>query len=191
MRITRVKQSAGRPTAVGGRNSRGQPWTAIMAVDGRDGCGRPRTTVAAVDGNEQLLTAVDGSDGCGRMPTAVDRRGRLSMAMMLADSPGQRWRDAQGRGQVQEWRRSGHGRVLHTSSVWCYHQHATHEILNGIAAAMPGFAWAAPAVLGSGDRSNMPPCPPRGRPLSRPRRGLTCECAIMERLDSIGNSCIF
>ena len=129
MRITRVKQSAGRPTAVGGRNSRGQPWTAIMAVDGRDGCGRPRTTVAAVDGNEQLLTAVDGSDGCGRMPTAVDRRGRPSMAMMLADSPGLRWRDAQGRGQVQEWRRSGHGRVLHTSSVWCYHQHATHETL--------------------------------------------------------------
>ena len=99
----------------------------MMAVDGRDGCGRPRTTVAAVDGNEQLLTAVDGSDGCGRMPTAVDRRGRPSMAMMLADSPGLRWRDAQGRGQVQEWRRSGHGRVLHTSSVWCYHQHATHE----------------------------------------------------------------
>ena len=127
MRITRVKQSAGRPTAVGGRNSRGQPWTAIMAVDGRDGCGRPRTTVATVDGNEQLLTAVDGSDGCGRMRTAVDRRGRPSMAMMLADSPGLRWRDAQGRGQVQEWRRSGHGRVLHTSSVWCYHQHATHE----------------------------------------------------------------
>ena len=75
-----------------------------MAVDGRDGCGRPRTTVAAVDGNEQLLTAVDGSDGCGRMPTAVDRRGRPSMAMMLADSVGLRWRDAQGRGQVQEWR---------------------------------------------------------------------------------------
>ena len=100
----------------------------MMAVDGRDGCGRPRTTVAAVDGNEQLLTAVDGSDGCGRMRTAVDRRGRPSMAMMLADSPGLRWRDAQGRGQVQEWRRSGHGRVLHTSSVWCYHQHATHEI---------------------------------------------------------------
>ena len=98
MRITRVKQSAGRPTAVGGRNSRGQPWTAMMAVDGRDGCGRPRTTVAAVDGNEQLLTAVDGSDGCGRMPTAVDRRGRLSMAMMLADIPGLRWRDAQGPG---------------------------------------------------------------------------------------------
>ena len=129
LRITRVKQSAGRPTAVGGRNSRGQPWTAMMAVDGRDGCGRPRTTVAAVDGNEQLLTAVDGSDGCGRMRTAVDRRGRPSMAMMLADSPGLRWRDAQGRGQVQEWRRSGHGRVLHTSSVWCYHQHATHETL--------------------------------------------------------------
>ena len=103
----------------------------MMAVDGRDGCGRPRTTVAAVDGNEQLLTAVDGSDGCGRMPTAVDRRGRLSMAMMLADIPGLRWRDAQGRGQVQEWRRSGHGRVLHTSSVWCYHQHATHEIYHG------------------------------------------------------------
>ena len=103
----------------------------MMAVDGRDGCGRPRTTVAAVDGNEQLLTAVDGSDGCGRMRTAVDRRGRPSMAMMLADSPGLRWRDAQGRGQVQEWRRSGHGRVLHTSSVWCYHQHATHEISAG------------------------------------------------------------
>ena len=100
-----------------------------MAVDGRDGCGRPRTTVAAVDGNEQLLTAVDGSDGCGRMRTAVDRRGRPSMAMKLVDSPGLRWRDAQGRGQVQEWRRSGHGRVLHTSSVWCYHQHATHGIL--------------------------------------------------------------
>ena len=62
----------------------------MMAVDGRDGCGRPRTHVAAVDGNEQLLTAVDGSDGCGRMPTAVDRRGRLSMAMMLADILGLR-----------------------------------------------------------------------------------------------------
>ena len=76
LRVTRVNQSAGRPTAVGGRNSRGQPWTAMMAVDGRDGCGRPRTTVAAVDGNEQLVTAVDGSDGCGRMPAAVDNRGR-------------------------------------------------------------------------------------------------------------------
>ena len=71
----------------------------------------------------QLLTAVDGSAGCGRIPTAVDRGGRPSMAVMLAvpvaDSPGQRWRDVQGRGQVLEWRRSGHGRVLHTSSVWC------------------------------------------------------------------------
>ena len=144
MRVTRVNQSAGRPTAVGGRNSRGQPWTAMMAVDGRDGCGRPRTTVAAVDGNEQLLTAVDGSDGCGRMPTAADRRGRPSMAMMLADSPGLRWRDAQGRGQVREWRRSGHGRVLLTSSVWCYHQHATHEISfhsPGTALAQPWYSW--------------------------------------------------
>ena len=64
-------------------------------------------------------------------------------------------------------------------------------VLDGFAAAMPGFAWAAPAVLGSRDGSNMPPCPPRGRPLSRPRRGLTCKCAIVERLDSIGNPCIF
>ena len=100
----------------------------MMAVDGRDGCGRPRTTVAAVDGNGQLLTAVDGSDGCGWMPTVVDRRGRPSMVVMLADSPGLRWRDAQGRGQVLEWRRSGHGRELHPSSVWCYPQHATHEM---------------------------------------------------------------
>ena len=63
--------------------------------------------------------------------------------------------------------------------------------LDGVAAAMPGFAWAAPALLGSGHRSNMPPCPPRWRPLSRRWRGLACERATVERLDSIGNSCIF